>query len=255
MSLDGNAINVIKDLAQSEIKTIGGHEYHVSSRGASLVEIPRLETLKVFSLTQVMNHLAITHKAEEKEGEAIDDGGVDILINVDAPDQVTAMLAEPNANGDYQVISTAKLNSIIKPFDSQRQMSQSDFVLELLTKFQDTPERASLLKLVSNIRAEKIQSSDDDGFSQLVAVKAGVHLNEEVKVPNMFKLKTFKTFPEVDQPEIPYILRLKQRDTELPTFALYECDGGQWQIKTTEDVRVWLQTAVINKQLKNVHIL
>jgi hypothetical protein len=68
-----------------------------------------------------------------------------------------------------------------------------------------------------------------------------VHLQKELVLQNPFKLKPFRTFREVDQPESPFIFRVHQQAEEMPKCALYEADGGAWKLQAMKNIGDYLK--------------
>ena len=252
--VDSAAIERIEELAveaqNSRVQEIEGFSFHVSKTGVTQVILPTGEAVKCFSLTQMISFLKAYVNMPERpidEGEHLRDEP--ILINVENHERVVAIDNVHNDNGRLSelCISDMKAMLMFKAFDFGQQMTHEDIVIALMTKFVMDDSLRALLKFISSVRAEKVHTSDDDGISQVAAVKAGVHLTGAKDVQNLWHLQTYKTFPEVEQPVIPYILRLHQRDEEMPKFALYECDGGLWKIKTTIAVREYLKNRLNNE--------
>lgn len=227
--MDGQAVREILESARPEITNLEGYNYLKHRNGFTLVKPPKLETINCFSLNQIINLI--------REFVSVDDSK--LIVNVTNYHEVFTILAKPNPVHEYNCLAATIFSLSADQFG--KRMSQEDFIIELMTKFEDTPEREELLRLVSMIKSEKVSTSDDDGYSQTAGVRAGVTLVTERKVKNLWMLKTFKTFPEISQPEIPYILRLHQRGEETPQFALYDCDGGQWKVQVTLAVREFLK--------------
>lgn len=222
--LSADAIKEIEKLARYEVKDISGIPFHVGASGAAALKFPTPAMLTCFGLTQLLNFI----KARGVSGA---------YINVLSHDRVQLIQSSLGDNEEIVVLANADFSKVYKSFPFEEQLSQENFIIELMTKFEQDEVRDRLIKVVSQVRAEKIRSSDDDGFSQVASVKAGAVLVKEEKVQNLWELVTFKTFPEVEQPPIPYVLRLHQRNDEVPKFALYDCDGGAWRVKTTSVIR------------------
>lgn len=240
--LNRDAIDKIEELAHAHelIQEIGDRQFHVSTKGAVAVEFPETATIEVFSLSQLVNLIESVHGDygwSDESGHT--DGG--LLVNIDDFDKVSVMTKDVGENGDRETVAKADFSDVFEKFPFGQQLSQEDFIIKLMTQFEKDGNRDALMKMVLSVKAEKIQTSDDDGYSQVAAVKAGVHLQSEKKIDNLWVLKTYRTFCEVEQPAIPYILRLHQRDAELPKFALYPCDGGQWKVTLTLAIRGWLE--------------
>lgn len=222
------AIQKIVDLGNNEIKEIAGTQFHVGPKGADALKFPEPKAVSLFSLTQVVSYAKLQKAA-------------DIFINVVNATTVYVMERARNENQNHGLLADAAFGDVVDEFNEDRRYTQDEFIVQLLTKFEDNYDRRELQKLVSTMKAEKIKTSDDDGFSQVASTKAGVVLGTETKVKNLFDLRPFKTFPEIKQPSVPHVLRLHQRDNEMPQFGLYSADGESWRIDATIAVRTYLQ--------------
>ena len=115
------------------------------------------------------------------------------------------------------------------------------FIINLQSQFKATPDRDKILKLVGNLTASKVQTSTDDGVTQTVGTKAGVQLRQEAELPNPVKLKPYRTFLEIEQPESQFIFRVYQPiEGALPTCSLHEADGGLWKIEAIQKIKKYL---------------
>ena len=119
-----------------------------------------------------------------------------------------------------------------------------------MSNFQDTEDRASIMSVVSNMKAERVIQNEDDGIGQKVQVSAGVHLKSHRAVPNPVMLKPWRTFREVEQPESAFVFRVFQQEEELPTCALFEADGGSWKLEAIRNISEYL-----NPQLEGFTII
>ncbi len=107
-----------------------------------------------------------------------------------------------------------------------------------------TEARDGLLKFVGNLTTALVQNSVDDGTSQTVTIEQGVR-KSEVELPNPVTLAPRRTFPEVDQPDSPFILRVRQtREGQMPELALYEADGGLWKLAAIQNIKDHLAAAL-----------
>jgi hypothetical protein len=125
-------------------------------------------------------------------------------------------------------------------------MDLEAFIIQLQAKFVQDANSEAILKLVSNIKDENVTTNQDDGFSQMVTVRQGPAMVSEVKVPNPVTLRPFRTFQEVEQPESPFIFRLRGGQGD-PTAALFEADGGQWKLVAIQTVADYLIEALGDK--------
>ena len=94
---------------------------------------------------------------------------------------------------------------------------------------------------------EKGTNISDDGISQRVTVRDGVVRVNDVVIKNPVYLRPFRTFCEIDQPESPFILRIKNSDGKgVPEIALYEADGGLWKHRAIQGIQAYLDKALDN---------
>lgn len=127
-------------------------------------------------------------------------------------------------------------------FEFRRNMGIETFIINLRSKFIMTEELTDLLDFVSNISQSSVNSADDDGVSQTVVTKNSITMRHERTAFNgRCKLRPYRTFSEVEQPEIECYLRLTQQDKGLPLVALYEADGGEWKNQAVANIKQFLR--------------
>jgi hypothetical protein len=119
--------------------------------------------------------------------------------------------------------------------------SIDNFIINIQSKFVDTPQRAALLKAVSNISDSTVLTSEDDGVSQTVAVKNQVNRLEKTRLDPIVHLAPYRTFSEVAQPVSAFLLRLKSIKDALPDVALFEADGGAWRLEAIKNIAAFLR--------------
>lgn len=120
-----------------------------------------------------------------------------------------------------------------------RYLPAEKFVIELMTNFVDTPERAALLKIIGNLKHDASTHTNDDGVTQTATVKTGVVLAQESPVTPIRILSPYRTFREVEQPFSAFLLRIKQ-EKDGPYVALFEADGGAWKLDAVSAIATWL---------------
>jgi hypothetical protein len=239
--LDQNALEKLRQMSQSEIKDICGQMFHINSDRAELVKYKARDIVPCFSISQFLTLI-------EMETQANPD--THYYVNVASFDKVWLAKRGLNRNLEIDCVATADFTKVFEPFQYGKRLTQEDFIIGVMTRFDKTAERDRLIELASSLRAGKTADSIDDGVSQVVSTQAGVHLKERAKIKAVWNLKTFKTFPEVEQPVIPYILRLHSSDDDsVPTLALYECDGGLWKVGCTIAVRDQLVKRIASKKV------
>lgn len=123
------------------------------------------------------------------------------------------------------------------------------FTIWVMSNVLDSPEKVSLLRLVSAMKSEAVKSveSKDNGVAQSVIVKSGVSLVCEQQVKNPWLLRPYRTFREVPQPESEFILRMKGGgDGKPPLVGLFEADGGKWELDAAVSIESFIKEACPN---------
>jgi hypothetical protein len=114
-------------------------------------------------------------------------------------------------------------------------------IIELQSKFVETPERNKVIDFISKITANEVVTAEDDGTAQKVVAKNEIGRLDQQKFSPIVKLKPYRTFREVDQPESRFLLRLKQQEKSLPIVALFEADGGEWRNVAVQNIAKFLR--------------
>lgn len=140
-------------------------------------------------------------------------------------------------HGFYKVRDlVARCNALTPRINFGGYMDVDEFQIMLQAKFMESANRALVLQLSGSLRKEQSNQIADDGVSQKVTINRGVATADDVIVKNPVRLKPLRTYHEVDQPESPFILRFN----EDAKAALFEGDGGAWQLAAVENIRAWL---------------
>lgn len=146
------------------------------------------------------------------------------------------------ATGYYQKrYLVAYCNALVPPIPFDRYMDAEDFQIMVQTRFKESENRAIVLKLSGSLRNEQSMQTADDGVSQKVTINKGVATAADVTVKNPVELTPLRTFYEVEQPTSPFVLRFNE-DAEA---ALFEGDGGAWQLRAVENIKNWLTAQLI----------
>ena len=109
---------------------------------------------------------------------------------------------------------------------------QENAIIELRSKFAPGDGVDYLLDLISRINKENGVTTKDNGVSQEVEARTGISLKQMVQVKPRVKLRPYRTFLEVEQPESEFILRL-DNDGDV---GLFEADGGMWKMQAKASI-------------------
>ena len=71
--------------------------------------------------------------------------------------------------------------------------------------------------------------------------------------PDPVLLAPFRTFPEIDQVPSQFIFRMREnRGVEM---ALFEADGGAWEMETIQRIKIYLESQIKEHGIENVTLL
>ncbi|MHA3065622.1 hypothetical protein [Lacticaseibacillus saniviri] len=195
------------------------------------------EKLEVHTLTAVVDYILQT---QERQGKRL-------VVKVDDQDNVT-VLGELDGYGRREEL--LHTHAMHPNFNYDRWLNSEDFIIAMQSQFEDTEDRALIMKLVGNLKEENSQTQTDDGITQVATAKTGVATLSKVVVPNPVTLKPYRTFGEVEQPASNFVFRLHDG----MTAGLFESDGGKWRNQAIANIADYLRTELA-KVADNVTVL
>jgi len=122
-------------------------------------------------------------------------------------------------------------------------------IVTLLTCFEPSEDREHLLDLISNIRVDDETRIEDDGLTQRVAVKTGVTTVESVTLSRLVTLRPRVTFPEIDQPNIVYAVRLKQEGERSVRVRLQPQEDFGWHGDVVDAILKYLNVNGVTQKI------
>lgn len=217
---------------QNHFEGKDGREYSVDNEGnvEPLTHDPIEAPLKLTQLTSLVDWFKRDGDAEK------------MLIHVVSPTKVEVV-----GELDYQGMRPkyVEVNAIVPEIEYERFYDQEAMIITLQSKFGYTNDRDLLLKVIGNLREEKVNQQTDDGVSQSVQINSGVASVSEVKVPNPVVLAPYRTFQEVAQPASTFIFRMR----EGMKSALFEADNAAWQVDAKTYIKDYLQKHIDNEKV------
>lgn len=133
-----------------------------------------------------------------------------------------------------------KSEAVIPRLTLDRAMASEQFIVELMSNYLETTERNMLIESVSNMSDQEEVKTTDDGISQELVMKKGVR-KEGKTIKNPVMLRPICTFTEVEQPERPFIFRVR----DINNITLYEGNDTIWINKAKSRIKEYL-----NQQLQ-----
>lgn len=231
--IDSSFVEKIIKESQTTTVQIGGKDY--SSRpvyNAPREEIPLPKALGVSTLTAVLDYI-FSGQAEAKE----------LFLHVESP---TTVRVFGKLDALAQRACYLKAEACTKTLQLNRWMQPDSFIVNLMAGCvdNDDSDKMTVLAYVGNITEEHVKKTRDDGVTQGATVKTGITLTDTVECPNPVNLQPYRTFTEVDQPISKFVLRLQDG----PEAALFEADGGAWQVEAIQRISEFLNNALLKVQ-------
>ena len=196
-----------------------------SPRGFAPVKMPTPDILHMTTLTGMVDF--VTNNRDHLDLSSL-------IIHVEAPDLV--YLYGPLMPGTCQRLLYVETEPLLPGIRLEDHLTAEQFNLQLQYAFVDTPQRADLLAFIGSIREEAVRDTEDDGVSQVVTAKSGIARVAEVRAPNPVVLRPYCTFPEIEQPERTFVLRMRSG----PLAGLWGADGGAWRNKAMYSIQAFL---------------
>lgn len=235
------ALAYITDLKEKsmdpKVLEIGGDTY-CDKNLTRYHRFPMAEYIKVSTLSALVDY--IKGKPEELRES--------MILHVVSPTEVelySGLIDERNRE------ELMKADAVVNEFRFNEYYDQERFLIELQANFLETPDLLTIMQVAGNIKSGTTANYSDDGVSQKTTVKMGVELNDVI-VPNPVRLRPYRTFAEIEQPESSYVFRIKDTDRG-PAFKLVEADGGLWKNGTMQKIKEYLEYE-LSEELKKYHI-
>lgn len=124
-------------------------------------------------------------------------------------------------------------------WDGEVKMPFDRAAVALQTRFQDGGDRGYALTLLSQITCGAKVTYNDTGIATTVVTNKGVSLQQNSTIRPLVKLRPYRTFQEVDQPEGLFLIRIDERGI---TFT--EADGGMWKLAARKTIKAYLEAAL-----------
>ncbi len=204
------------------------HNLKYSPHNLNLISPPEPDVLSISTLQGVIDYISINDRIPEK-----------FFIHISGYDQINlySLLSKDYRKREHYI----KSDYISETFEFGYWHNTEKFIIELQSKFVHTKQLIEVIKIVSNVKSVKSLEVTDDGVSQNATAKTGIHMLENVTLPNPVTLKPFRTFNEIEQPDSSFILRGKEADNGI-SWALFGADDKQWQMKAIKSIKEWISS-------------
>lgn len=226
------AIDRVLSLSKPTVETYEGRLY--ADRTLIPIKDPLDSAESVSTLTGLVDLIAAKFNNLNPE---------QCFIHVESPKRVTLSELLCDKWGQRQIHIDASLPDYGR-FQFGQYMEQESFMIGLQTFFVNEPDDQDMkyvLGIAGKLKAEQVQQSDDDGVSQNVVLRTGVVLAQNTTIKRTVKLRPYRTFREIQQPQSDLVFRLRNRKDEVPALALHIADGEMWQHEAMQSIKTYLQ--------------
>ena len=234
MDMTRDALQYVVGLKTAEVLDINGERY-VDKDVYRVENELRASAIQMNTLTSLVDYL--------KAG--VDTMAEKMLVQVVSPTKVRVLSM---LDADRKREELVEVEAMIPDFEYGRYMGNERFIIALQSKFIDNDDRALLLKFAGTVKDESIAEYGDDGVTQKATVKTGITSVGDAIVPNPVKLRPFRTFVEVTQPESAFVFRMRQADGRGIECAIFEADGGAWKNVAMKSIKEYLQFELVHLQ-------
>lgn len=137
---------------------------------------------------------------------------------------------------DIYAVAEVQDNSF--PFG--RELDIETFIIAVQCHFFDTPAKKEVIDFVSSIFASEVKTAADDGIAQTVVTENSVGRKEKTKMDPIIKLRPWRTFREIEQPEDSFLIRAHRQEGSLPLISMRSAGGEMWKHEAIESIRDYL---------------
>ena len=241
------ALQYIIGLQQPRVQEIDGQKYFFNKDGFPILidKCRSCDALEISTLTSLVDYI--------KESLADDFAAPGVvpkmIIHVESETEVRLVSV---FNGDMDRWTIATVQARIPQIVLNKFVGQEQFIIQMQSTFIDNADKAVVLQVAGNVEDKTVANYGDDGVSQKATIKTGLANVEDVIVPNPVKLRPFRTFHEIEQPEIDFVFRMRNGSDGV-SCALFEADGGAWKFRAVHSIAEYLKEEL--KGVENIAVL
>ena len=162
----------------------------------------------------------------------------DAPLYITIPDHMTVRcFGQPDAAERYHRQFYYEANATDVPgWAEKNTLGFEEAQIALRTRFQETPDTLYAMKLVSDISLGAKVIYNDNGIATTITTQKGVALQTNEQIRPLVKLRPYRTFQEVEQPESIFLIRVSDRG-----ISFIEADGGMWKLAARETIKTFLE--------------
>ena len=121
-------------------------------------------------------------------------------------------------------------------WDDRKELPFEQAAVALQTRFQEGGDRDYTLRLLSQITTGAKVTYNDIGVATTIVTSKGVSLQENSQIRPLVRLRPYRTFQEITQPEGLFLIRINERG-----ISFTEADGGMWKLEARKTIAKYLE--------------
>ena len=221
------ALEYIVGMSEPQVLEINGETY--SDKGLQRIcHNPKAQSIELTTLTSLVEYIRA----------GIDTMDDKMIVHVSGPECVRLYSQlDLDRVREYMV----EVHAQVPEFRYGRYMDHENFLIALQSKFIQNDDRDLLLRFTGTVENGTVAQYGDDGVTQKATIKTGIAPKGEAVVPNPVRLRPFRTFIEVEQPESAFVFRMRQDSDDGVECAIFEADGGAWKNAAMKNIKEYLQ--------------
>ena len=228
------AIEKIAALSAPFVSEIEGKAFILAKDSADYKQVqPDFEfpkTLELYSLE------ALVQMLKTEAAEVFD---APFYVNAHAHDEVICYTRPLDALRNERAKLYLVRAKDVPGWDKDVQLSYEEAMIAIRTRFQETQDTEYLLRLLSEITCGASVKYANNGIATTIVTKHGVDLQSNAPIKPIVKLKPYRTFQEIDQPESEIHIRVKEQG-----IKFIEADGGMWKLAARHTIAEHLKEAL-----------
>ena len=221
------ALEYIVGMKKPEIVEIDGQTYS-DKHLERICHNPKATSIEMCTLTSLVEYI-------KAKIDTMDDK---MIVHVVSPTEVKLYsMLDFDRKREFMV----EVNAQVPEFTYGRYMGHESFIIALQSRFLQNEDCDLLLKFAGTVENGTVAQYGDDGVTQKATIKTGIASKGEAVVPNPVKLRPYRTFVEVEQPESAFVFRMRDDGGHGVECAIYEADGGAWKNAAMRNIKAYLQ--------------
>lgn len=232
------AIEKIEEMSSPLVYTEGDHSYVLYADHTEELR-PTIDSPETVRLNSLDALVQLVKKEQQSRQIFVSVTGHDEVDVYDSPSE--------DCRWKRNVLYNARAIDI-PGWEPEVQMGFDQAAVALMTRFQDGGDREYTLQLLSQITTGAKVTYTDNGVASTIVTQKGAALAQNTTIKPLVKLRPYRTFQEIEQPEGIFLIRISERGI---TFR--EADGGMWKLTARNTAKAWLQEQL--QDMPNVTVM